>query len=217
MLDRLSAFLSHRGLLGCVDFYVSDKTSRGPVTDCAGDIARHCSWLVRSFWTAWFDFDHVNLHHSRRACKQRSLYCAGIYSDRQSWPGRPRAPIRHHQVYKWKEHLYSPRVHSILYLARMQEPRWPKPLLLRYSLKADWRFRRRSSDSALLTDTVSHDVIQHAQRCFGLYTRLLAFPGPFRYVFRYERLKHEICRSGTEAATVSSISILVSAQACPVK
>ena len=85
LIDRIERFLSPDGLLSVCDFYVSgrEKTS---LSEVIGDVAsRHCGWLTRLFWMTWcalstlprldgslpeahrrFEFDHVDLHPSRR-------------------------------------------------------------------------------------------------------------------------------------------------------
>ncbi|KAI8839245.1 hypothetical protein BC829DRAFT_426120 [Chytridium lagenaria] len=43
---------------GVSDFYISPKRSSDPT--------RQLSWLMRWFWSIWFDLDNIYLHHSRR-------------------------------------------------------------------------------------------------------------------------------------------------------
>lgn len=66
MLDRIERFLTPTGLVGCVDFYVSERSSSSSTTDICGDVGRYCSWLSRTFWLHWFEIDSVDLHPSRR-------------------------------------------------------------------------------------------------------------------------------------------------------
>lgn len=73
MLDRVEQFLDPQsGLVGCVDFYVSGRSSQTQTVANAGDIKRLCSWWNRMFWLHWFEWDHVDLHPSRRNCKHAS-------------------------------------------------------------------------------------------------------------------------------------------------
>jgi len=65
MLDRVERFLDPiNGLVGVVDFYISDRGAKEVMN--AGDTLRHCSWWTRWFWLHWFEWDHVDLHPSRR-------------------------------------------------------------------------------------------------------------------------------------------------------
>lgn len=66
LIDRIERFISPTGLLSVCDFYVSarEKTSLSAVI---GDVAsRQIGWFSRHFWMTWFEFDHVDLHPSRR-------------------------------------------------------------------------------------------------------------------------------------------------------
>ncbi|KAJ3277247.1 hypothetical protein HK104_003516, partial [Borealophlyctis nickersoniae] len=58
LIDRLEQVLSPSGIFGVSDFYVSPKRSSDPT--------RQLSWLMRWFWSIWFDFDNIYLHPSRR-------------------------------------------------------------------------------------------------------------------------------------------------------
>ncbi|KNC96236.1 uncharacterized protein SPPG_08390 [Spizellomyces punctatus DAOM BR117] len=58
LIDRLAQVLSPNGIFGIADFYVSQKRSADP--------SRQLSWLMRWFWSIWFDFDNVYLHPCRR-------------------------------------------------------------------------------------------------------------------------------------------------------
>lgn len=70
MLDRIEQFLDPQsGLIGCVDFYVSGRSSQTQTVANAGDIKRLCNWWNRMFWLHWFEWDHVDLHPSRRNCE----------------------------------------------------------------------------------------------------------------------------------------------------
>lgn len=84
LLDRVDHFLCPTGLLSVCDFYVSarEKTS---LSEIIGDVAsRHCSWLTRMFWLHWFEFDHVDLHPSRRQ------YLEHLFGTIKSFNGRNR-------------------------------------------------------------------------------------------------------------------------------
>src|SRR5262249_16224131 len=59
VVDRVTRVLAKDGIFGVVDFYVSGRTDNE-------NIARQCNWFTRWFWAIWFDFDHINLHPSRR-------------------------------------------------------------------------------------------------------------------------------------------------------
>ncbi|SGY13011.1 BQ5605_C043g12060 [Microbotryum silenes-dioicae] len=66
LIDRVDRFLSPSGLLSVCDFYVSAR-EKSSLAEIIGDVAsRQCSWLTRLFWLHWFEFDHVDLHPSRR-------------------------------------------------------------------------------------------------------------------------------------------------------
>ncbi|KAJ3046128.1 hypothetical protein HDV00_003878 [Rhizophlyctis rosea] len=58
LIDRLQEVLGPAGIFGVSDFYVSPKRSSDPT--------RQLTWLMRWFWSIWFDFDNIYLHHSRR-------------------------------------------------------------------------------------------------------------------------------------------------------
>jgi betaine lipid synthase len=58
LVDRLSEILSPAGILGVADFYVSNKRSSEPT--------RQLGWLMRWFWSVWFDLDNIYLHPARR-------------------------------------------------------------------------------------------------------------------------------------------------------
>ncbi|KAJ3056798.1 hypothetical protein HK097_004062 [Rhizophlyctis rosea] len=58
LVDRLEQVLSPAGIFGVSDFYVSPKRSADPT--------RQLSWIMRWFWSVWFDLDNIYLHHSRR-------------------------------------------------------------------------------------------------------------------------------------------------------
>ncbi|KAJ3325836.1 hypothetical protein HDU76_013059, partial [Blyttiomyces sp. JEL0837] len=58
LIDRLVNVLSPTGIFGVSDFYISPKRSSDPT--------RQLSWIMRWFWSVWFDLDNIYLHHSRR-------------------------------------------------------------------------------------------------------------------------------------------------------
>ncbi|KAM0746256.1 hypothetical protein T439DRAFT_360574 [Meredithblackwellia eburnea MCA 4105] len=61
LIDRIDRFLAPTGLLSVCDFYVSSR-EKSSLSEIIGDVAsRHCGWLTRMF-----EFDHVDLHPSRR-------------------------------------------------------------------------------------------------------------------------------------------------------
>ncbi|RUP47410.1 hypothetical protein BC936DRAFT_145760 [Jimgerdemannia flammicorona] len=65
VIDRVQDLLSPEGIFGVVDFYVSGR-SPAAAEKLTGHVNRQCSWFTRFFWTAWFDFDHINLAPGRR-------------------------------------------------------------------------------------------------------------------------------------------------------
>lgn len=67
LIDRISNFLAKDGIVGVVDFYVQSKaTVTGNSTWIGGELHRHVSWINRTFWRLWFEFDRVYLDSSRR-------------------------------------------------------------------------------------------------------------------------------------------------------
>ncbi|KAI5479438.1 betaine lipid synthase [Pseudohyphozyma bogoriensis] len=82
LLDRVNQFLTPNGLFSVCDFYVSsrEKTS---VSEIIGDVvSRQCGWLTRMFWMTWFEFDHVDLHPSRRHYLEHSFATIKSYNGR---------------------------------------------------------------------------------------------------------------------------------------
>ena len=78
LIDRLTQVLSPSGIiglcfiftinlnkLGIADFYVSHKRSADP--------HRQLSWIMRWFWSIWFDFDNIYLHPCRRDYLEHSF------------------------------------------------------------------------------------------------------------------------------------------------
>lgn len=66
VVDMLTGFLAHDGLIGICDFYVQsivDVSSRNYI---GGTFNRHVNWVGRMFWRTWFDADRVNLDGGRR-------------------------------------------------------------------------------------------------------------------------------------------------------
>ncbi|ORY85942.1 hypothetical protein BCR35DRAFT_302535 [Leucosporidium creatinivorum] len=85
LVDRVDRFLSPTGLLSVCDFYVSarEKTS---LSEVIGDVAsRHCSWLTRLFWLHWFEFDHVDLHPSRRQYLEHTFATIKSFNGRNNF------------------------------------------------------------------------------------------------------------------------------------
>ncbi|CAG8691543.1 27269_t:CDS:2 [Gigaspora margarita] len=66
VIDRIKTLLSPNGLFGIADFYVSGRVISNDIQVQQGTLNRHCNWFTRWFWQIWFEFDHINLHPSRR-------------------------------------------------------------------------------------------------------------------------------------------------------
>lgn len=66
VLDTLSGTLSDNGVIGVADFYVQSEVDYHSRNYIGGEINRHCMWLSRVFWRAWFEADRVNLDGARR-------------------------------------------------------------------------------------------------------------------------------------------------------
>ncbi|KAJ1565700.1 hypothetical protein HK096_000037 [Nowakowskiella sp. JEL0078] len=58
IIDRIQTVLSPNGIFGVSDFYVAHKRSN--------DHSRNMSWIMRWFWSIWFDIDNIYLHPCRR-------------------------------------------------------------------------------------------------------------------------------------------------------
>ncbi|CAG8443273.1 5130_t:CDS:2 [Gigaspora rosea] len=63
VIDRIKTLLCPNGLFGIVDFYVSGRVIDNNIQVQKG---YYCNWFTRWFWQIWFEFDHINLHPSRR-------------------------------------------------------------------------------------------------------------------------------------------------------
>lgn len=65
-MDSLTSLLSPQGIFGVVDFYAQSGTDFAFRNFTGGLVNRHVSFLVRTFWRAWFDLDRVSLEAGRR-------------------------------------------------------------------------------------------------------------------------------------------------------
>ncbi|RIB00442.1 hypothetical protein C2G38_1202460 [Gigaspora rosea] len=63
VIDRIKTLLCPDGLFGIADFYVSGRVISSNMRVKQG---YYCNWFTRWFWQIWFEFDHINLHPSRR-------------------------------------------------------------------------------------------------------------------------------------------------------
>lgn len=85
LVDRINSFLHPSGLLSVCDFYVSSR-ERSSFSEIIGDAAsRHCSWLTRVFWLHWFEFDHVDLHPSRRMLLEHTFATIKSFNGRNGF------------------------------------------------------------------------------------------------------------------------------------
>ncbi|KAK4052298.1 hypothetical protein OIO90_004379 [Microbotryomycetes sp. JL221] len=85
LVDRIDRFLSPTGLLSVCDFYVSAR-EKTTLAEVIGDTAsRHCSWLSRLFWLHWFEFDHVDLHPSRRQYLEHTFATIKSFNGRNNF------------------------------------------------------------------------------------------------------------------------------------
>ncbi|ELQ36482.1 hypothetical protein OOU_Y34scaffold00657g8 [Pyricularia oryzae Y34] len=66
VIDSLSSLLAPGGIMGVVDFYAQSKVDFSFRNHTAGLTGRHCGFILRSFWRAWFDLDRVSLEPARR-------------------------------------------------------------------------------------------------------------------------------------------------------
>lgn len=66
VIDSLTSLLASDGIMGVVDFYTQSKVDFSFRNYTAGLIGRHCGFISRSFWRAWFDLDRVSLEAARR-------------------------------------------------------------------------------------------------------------------------------------------------------
>lgn len=66
VVDSLANLLAPNGIMGVVDFYVQNQIQFQSRNYVGGVIDRHCMWISRIFWAAWFEMDRVFLDSSRR-------------------------------------------------------------------------------------------------------------------------------------------------------
>ncbi|KAG9743367.1 hypothetical protein KCU71_g4284, partial [Aureobasidium melanogenum] len=66
VIDSLANLLAPNGIMGVVDFYVQNQIQFQSRNYVGGVINRHCMWISRVFWAAWFEMDRVFLDSSRR-------------------------------------------------------------------------------------------------------------------------------------------------------
>jgi betaine lipid synthase len=66
VIDSLASLLAPNGIMGVVDFYVQNQVQFQSRNYVGGVIDRHCMWISRIFWAAWFEMDRVFLDSSRR-------------------------------------------------------------------------------------------------------------------------------------------------------
>ena len=66
VIDSLANLLAPNGIMGVVDFYVQNQIQFQSRNYVGGVIDRHCMWISRVFWAAWFEMDRVFLDSSRR-------------------------------------------------------------------------------------------------------------------------------------------------------
>ncbi|KAF3903744.1 hypothetical protein ABW21_db0203750 [Orbilia brochopaga] len=65
-IDNMSEILSPNGVIGVADFYVQNQSDFISRNYLGGSLGRHCMWISRVFWRAWFEIDRVNLDAARR-------------------------------------------------------------------------------------------------------------------------------------------------------
>jgi betaine lipid synthase len=67
VVDSLATLLAPNGIMGVVDFYVQNQVQFQGRNYVGGlKLDRHCMWISRVFWSAWFEMDRVFLDSSRR-------------------------------------------------------------------------------------------------------------------------------------------------------
>jgi len=66
VVDSIVSLLSVTGIIGVVDFYAQGQVEFQGRNYDGGLLGRHCTWLNRTFWRAWFDLDRVWLDSGRR-------------------------------------------------------------------------------------------------------------------------------------------------------
>ncbi|KAH0048743.1 hypothetical protein KCU96_g24158, partial [Aureobasidium melanogenum] len=57
VIDSLANLLAPNGIMGVVDFYVQNQIQFQSRNYVGGVINRHCMWISRVFWAAWFEMD----------------------------------------------------------------------------------------------------------------------------------------------------------------
>lgn len=73
VVDSLANLLAPTGIMGVVDFYVQNQIQFQSRNYVGGVINRHCMWISRVFWTAWFEMDRVFLDSSRRVSLEYAI------------------------------------------------------------------------------------------------------------------------------------------------
>jgi len=66
VIDSTVSLLSINGIIAVVDFYAQSQVEFRGRNYAGGFLDRHCTWLNRTFWRAWFDLDRVMLDTGRR-------------------------------------------------------------------------------------------------------------------------------------------------------
>jgi betaine lipid synthase len=66
VVDSVASLLSMDGIIGVVDFYAQSQVEFRGRNYAGGFFDRHCTYLNRTFWRAWFDLDRVWLDSGRR-------------------------------------------------------------------------------------------------------------------------------------------------------
>ena len=66
VVDFAVSLLAKSGIIAVVDFYAQSQVEYRGRNYAGGFFERHCSWLNRTFWRAWFDLDRVWLDTGRR-------------------------------------------------------------------------------------------------------------------------------------------------------
>jgi betaine lipid synthase len=76
VVDSLANSLAPNGIVGVVDFYVQNQIQFQSRNYVGGVINRHCMWISRIFWAAWFEMDRVFLDSSRRVSAHHPYFDA---------------------------------------------------------------------------------------------------------------------------------------------
>ena len=74
VIDALSSRVTDNGIIGVADFYVQSEVDYQSRNYIGGEINRHCMWISRVFWRAWFEADRVGLEAARRVSNRCSLF-----------------------------------------------------------------------------------------------------------------------------------------------